>query len=230
MRYLTMARSVATLAIFAALAGCDDDPVSPEGEHAIRINAVTTGTAFEGDASQGVTSVEAERVVLVLGMVKLETAGVDETVDFVDERSVVVPLDLDGDAVLAFDADAPAGTYKELELSIDKLEPGNPLEAALIAAHPDLENASVMVEGTVTRDGVQEAFSIAYDADIDLELDLAPPLVIAPDGDRVTTFSLVIDLSGWFVGDSGALLDPTLSDNRSAIMANIEQSIDVLED
>lgn len=76
MRYLTIARPFGTLAILAALAGCGDDPVSP-GEHAIRIDAVATGAAFEGDASQGVTSVEADRVVLVLGMVKLETAGVD---------------------------------------------------------------------------------------------------------------------------------------------------------
>lgn len=143
---------------------------------------------------------------------------------------MVVPLDLDGDAVLAVDTDAPAGTYKELELSIDKLEPGNPMEVPLIDAHPALENASILVEGTVTRDGVERPFSIAYDADIDLELDLAPPLVIETGADRVTTFSLVIELSGWFLGDSGALLDPTLPDNRSAIMANIERSIEVLED
>jgi len=72
----------------------------------------------------------------VLGGLKLETAGVDETVDWSSAESVVVPLDLGGQPSLAIDAAVPAGIYKELEISIDKLEIGHPKEQLLIDAWP----------------------------------------------------------------------------------------------
>jgi hypothetical protein len=160
--------------------------------------------------------------------VKLET-GSDGTIDFVDERSVVVELNLDGAPVLALSADAPSGLYKELEIAVDKLERGHPEEQLLIRAHPDLDNASVLVAGTVQRDGVTESFVFATDLDIDLELEFVPPLAIDVSEEPGLLVLIELDLSGWFRSPSGRLLDPADPADRSAIEGNIQNAIELFE-
>jgi hypothetical protein len=214
----------------SVLAGCSD-PAGPEGEHQVQVTAFARGSDQVGDASGAVEAVEVDRVMLVLGRVKLETAGLEGTTDFVDERSVVVPLALNGSGVLAVDADPPAGAYKELEISVDKLEVGHPAEQALIESFPGLREASILVEGTLHRPGgAPESFRVAYDADIDLELGFVPPLIVDVIEGREVLMSLVLDLSTWFRDETDRLLDPTDPDNRSIVMANIQKSIEFFED
>lgn len=57
----------------------------------------------------------------------------------------MVELELGGGDAFVFDTDVAAGTYKELEISIDKLEVGNPNEQALTEEYPSLADASVLV-------------------------------------------------------------------------------------
>lgn len=213
------------------LAGCSD-PSGPEGEHQVQVTAFARAADPGEESSSSSLTVQVDRVLIVLGRVKLETAGGEESgADFVDERSVVIPLELNGAGELAVDADPPAGTYKELEISVDKLEVGHPAEQDLIQSFPGLSNASILIEGTVTRpSGSVEPFAAAYDADIDLEIGFSPPLLITGTEGQSTLLSLVLDLTTWFRDEAGRSLDPTDPANRSSIMANIQKSIELFED
>ena len=68
------------------------------------------GAGAIASASAEVATVRIERVLLVLGRVKLEKAP-EGLADFVDETSVVVSLTPGGGPVLAPTADVPSDTY-----------------------------------------------------------------------------------------------------------------------
>lgn len=226
----------ALLASLLVVLGCTD-AAGPTGEHPLQVtvrvvNGAADASALLGAASRGnaAAAVEIESVVFVLGGLKLETAGLDSTVDWVFDESVVVPLDLTGTPTLAFDTDVPPGIYKELEVSVDKLEVGNPTEEPLIATWPGLADASVIVNGVVTRDGgAPETFTFTTALDIDLELLFDSPITFTEGDDGVILVSLTIDLTGWFA-DLGATLDPTDPANRSAIESNLQDSVELRRD
>ena len=178
----------------------------------------------------GITSIDIGEAVVVLGGLKLETAGLDQTVDWIFAESVVIPLDLAGEPTLAFDTDIPPGIYKELEVSIDKLEIGHPEEQALIDLWPSLADASVLVTGEVVRNGTPEAFEFTAPLDIDMELPFATPLTVTEDDILVTLVSLDFDLSQWFVAAAGGTLDPNDPADQSGIEAAITGSIEVVKE
>ena len=221
---------VAFLAIALGLPACSD-PAGPEADGALQVRAFSRGFAEAmGSPSGEVSAIEIERVYVVLGRLKLEKAA-DGTEDFTDERSIVIELGPGTEPVLAIAADVPLGEYKELELAIDKLERGHPTEEALIEAYPGLEDASLLIEGTFTRDGGEaESFFFAAALDIDLEVAFTPSLTIDSLEPGVTLLSLVLDGSDWFRSPSGELLRPTAEANRSMIEAAIQKSIELFED
>ncbi len=218
----------------ALIGGCSD-AVGPTGQHQLQVQVRASQTSALATASgrllaPGITSIEIGEAVLVLGGLKLETAGLDQTVDWIFERSVVVPLDLAGEPTLAFDTDVPSGIYKELEVSIDKLEIGHPEEQALIDLWPRLADASVLVTGEVVRNGTPEAFEFTAPLDIDMELVFATPLSVTENEILVTLVSLDFDLSQWFVGSGGGTLDPNDPADQSGIEAAITGSIEVVKE
>ena len=219
------------LVLAAALVGCSDS-TGPMGEHTLQVNVTVVNggaaaSAVAAPQAPAATTVEVESATFVLGGLKLETAGLDDTIDWIFQQSVVVPLDLTGTPVLVFDTDVTPGTYKELELSVDKLEVGNPAEDPLIEDYPLLADASVLVTGTVTRDdGAPESYSFTAALDIDLELLFAEPIEYTEEDNPVTLVSLTIDVGSWFVGN-GDMLDPTDPANRSDIEGNIEASLEL---
>jgi hypothetical protein len=222
-------RKATFLASMAALAGCGD-AAGPPGQRELQVtvraagSSAPAGAAAQRDAG---TTVAIESVTFVLGGLKLETAGLDSTVDWVLDESVVIPLDLTGVPALAFDTDVPPGVYQELELSVDKLEVGNPAEEPLISTWPGLAEASVLVTGTVTPDGgTPQPFTFAAALDIDLELPFDGPVTFTGGADGPILVLLTIDPSGWFIGLAGAL-DPTDPANRSAIESNIQGSVEL---
>ena len=112
-------------------------------------------------------------------------------------------------------------------MSVDKLEVGNPAEEPLIQAQPMLADASVLVMGTVARDGGSpESFTFTAALDIDLELPFPAPVEFTAEANPVTLVSLVIDVSSWFAG-TGDMLDPADAANRSAIEATIQASLEL---
>jgi hypothetical protein len=196
------------------------------------VNGQAAAPALPSASSQGsaATMVQVDSATFVLGGIKLETAGLDATVDWIFEHSVVIPLDFTGTPTLAFDTDVTPGIYKEVEVSVDKLEIGNPAEEPLIELWPRLADASVLVVGTVTRDGgAPEAFTFTAPLDIDLELPFDAPVEYTADDNPVTVVELTIDVSGWFAG-TGDMLDPTDPANTSDIEGNIQASLDLYED
>lgn len=231
---LSLCRYVLVTLVIALPVSCSDqsgpqsNPSRPQGAASIQILAFAGGLSKRTtSAGADIQSIEVDRVLLVLGRVKLEAVG-NGTIDFVDERSIIVELVPGDEPVLAIVADVAPGSYKELEIAFDKLERGHPTEQALIQLYPGLDNASVLIEGTLTRNGTEEPFAFAKDLDIDLEVQFVPPLTI--ESPEPTLFSLVLDARGWFRGPTGALLDPTDPSNQSAIEGAIQQSIELFED
>jgi hypothetical protein len=233
MRVETRHLVCAVMAVALLPAACSD-PAAPETDASLQVLAFTDGfdeVTASGGAPGSVLSVDIQRAFLVLGRLKLEKADGTAS-DFTDERSFVIELGTGGDPVLAMAADVPVGSYKEIELAIDKLERGHPTEQALINAFPRLDDASVLIEGTVTRAGSgPQTFSFASALDIDLELAFDPPLVIDSMQPGRVLLSLVLDASSWFRDSStGELIDPAVGANRSRIEGAIQRSIELFED
>lgn len=223
----TLSWKVAALGTAAVMAAACADSTAPLGDRELQVSVRVVNGPAAGSAA---TTVVVESATFVLGGLKLETAGLDNTIDWVFEKSVVIPLDLTGAPTLAFDTDVPPGIYKELEVSIDKLEIGNPAEQPLIDMWPMLADASVLVQGTVTRDrGSSEPFAFAAPLDVDLELLFDTPRAFTAEQNPVTVVSLTIDMSRWFAA-MGDMLDPTDPANRSAIEGNIQASLEVYDD
>jgi hypothetical protein len=208
-------------------AGCSE-PSDVEPDRGVAVAVI----AAEPAPPPGAGAVTITNVRLVLGGLKLETAGQDATVDWVFDESRVIEVDLAGDPVTAYALlNAPHGIYKEIEISIHKLEVGKPAEATLLAEHPDLADASIVITGQVLDNGSEVPFALTAALDRDIEILLQPVLVLADDGEptgiRVTLF---LDLEGWFRGSSGQWLDPRNPANRSAIESNVQASLEAFED
>lgn len=217
------------LGIVAAACG-DTAGVRPANGITVSVIAAPAGEPALTGGQLG--AVEIAELRLVLGGVKLETAGLDGTVDLVFAESRLIEVDLSGTPVTAYTLiDVPAGTYKEIEISIDKLEPGHPAEEPLIAQYRDLADASIAISGRVLQNDSEEPFTFTAALDRDMEVLLEPFLVITEDeepaGVRVT---LVLNTEGWFRDAAGEWLDPRDPANRSAIEANIQASFEAFED
>jgi hypothetical protein len=196
------------------------------------ITVSVVASDLEQVAPGGAAGVVIDRLRLVLGGIKLETAGTDGTVDWSLDESSVVEVDLSGEPVTARVAvTVPAGRYKELEVSVDKLEPGHAAEDPLIADHPELADASIVVNGRVVVNGTEEAFTFAAALDRDMEILLDPVLEIAADAEPTGIgVTLVLRAAGWFLSQSGEWLDPRDPAKRSPIESNIQDSFEAFED
>ena len=208
-----------------ALLACAEATGPGQGDD-VEIRASARGPAVQ-NGSTGF-SIEIERILVVVGRVKLEKAGTTPT-DYVDERSVVVELDPGANPVLAISVDVPDGDFKELEIAVDKLEPGESREQQLIDLYPALRDGSFLVEGRVLEAGRAESFRFVSDLDIDLELSFDPPLRIAGTDAPTTLVSLSLDITHWFRTVTGELLDPRDPASRSAIESNVQKSIELFE-
>ncbi len=116
----------------------------------------------------------------------------------------------------------PAGLYDELEFEVEDLEvdaddPEDAADAALIEAllkairdtFPDWPaEASMLVVGSYTPapgGGTPTSFSTYFEAEIEVEFDLVPPLEITESAGG----SVVVDVSPdrWFIQADGSVLD-----------------------
>jgi hypothetical protein len=215
--------------LVVAIAAACGDPSGVGSANGVTVSVIAAPVSQQSVGSGATEAVEIDELRLALGAVKLETAGLDGTVDYVFAESRVVEVDLSGELVTAHTMlDVPFGTYKEIEISIDKLEPGNPAEESLIAEHRALADASVAITGRVVEDGSAESFTFTAALDRDMEILLDPFLAISEGGGvRVT---IALDLTSWFRDAAGTWLDPRDPANRSAIEANIQASFEGFED
>lgn len=133
----------------------------------------------------------------------------------------LVALPLDGAPVTAFEATVAPGRYDELEFEIEHLDDDDDdrarneaLRAEILALIPDWpDKASIYVTGTFQADGADPvAFRVFVDAEIEIEMDLSPPLEVGDDG--VGDRELVVDVRPdlWFGNGQGGVIDLTAWD------------------
>jgi hypothetical protein len=127
-------------------------------------------------------------------------------------------MPLDGQPIAVTTDLVPAGVYDELEFEIEDLEDDedDAAEAALIAAVraevlaavPDWpEEASALIVGSFTpTGGTSVDFRVFLEAEIEVEMDLVPNLVI-DGGSASRDVTVDIEPQIWFAQPGGALLD-----------------------
>ena len=147
--------------------------------------------------------------------------------DEVEQGPVLVDLPLTGEAQQRFDVTVPAGSYRELELELQKPDDDTQRDRDFRAAHPEFARTSVRVEGTYNG----RAFVYSARVGAKMELGFSPPIVVDAAGTNVT---VRIDVSTWFRSSSGALIDPQTANaggaNEAAVAANIQRSFEAFGD
>ncbi len=134
-------------------------------------------------------------------------------------RLVDVPLD--GAPLTIATAELPAGVYREFELEVEDLEDDEDdsdfagdiatLATEIRSAYPEWpEEGTIRVEGTFTPNGgTPESFVVWIDGEVEVELELVPPLDIpAAEGDA-HTLDIVLYPERWFVRENGTVIDLT---------------------
>lgn len=177
-------------------------------------SAVTVqGDTLRIEGSNGV--LELTTVAFIVEEIELDCDDdrVGPCADF-ETDPVFIDLPLGSGTVEATSSRIRPGTYDELEFEIDDLDDvSRSVRTALLAeirsrfpAFPS--DASMVVEGTFTPigDGAR-AFLVFFDADIEVELDLRPPLVV--DADGVANRTIVVDVqpARWFLRGDGRVRD-----------------------
>jgi len=140
---------------------------------------------------------------------------------------VLVSLPLGDTAVMALvSVAAPAGQYDALEFKIHAPRP--PRDSAFIAANPGFDSISIQVTGTFSHAGTRTDFTFSSSLEAEEEVEINPPLVV--DASGTANVTLRFDISGWFAGDGGGIIDPADAANAGLIEDNIRRSINAFED
>lgn len=148
-----------------------------------------------------------------------EAEGGDDDCAELEAPPRFLDLPLDGSPARAFTGIVPPNTYDQLEFEIEDLEDDEDdtefaaeieaLEQDILAEFPDWpEKATALVVGSFeSADGETSAsFRVFVEAEIEVERDLVPPLVVT--GDEVTP-ELFVDLRPdiWFGSSDGSVLE-----------------------
>jgi hypothetical protein len=251
MRHLPTTRALCTVAFAALATACSGGGTSPSGEAQLSVNLATRAAAAAAAAGAALSTLTApetytdasgntlvlDRVQLVLREVELENeshqgecevaTGDDDCAEVeIGPFLVDLPLGTPG-AARIISATVPAGTYDEVKFKIREPD-DDASDAAFRAEHPDFADISVKAEGTYNG----APFTLVSDLEAELELELAPPLVV---GDAATTdLTLFADLNAWFRTAGGDLFDPATANqggpNRELLAQNVHGSFNAFED
>lgn len=222
-RSLSVAKLLLPVAALA-LAACEDG--GPNSNARIRVTApaqVGASTAANGALEIAGTNgtLRITEIKLIVDEFELEgddddcNSGTGRCSEFERELFVVdVPLGT-GSVMIASDA-IPEGVYNELEFEVedlldDDLDDDSDLArlqqllAQLRQQHADWpDSASMLIIGTFTpTGGAPQDFRVYFDAEIEVEYDLVPPLVISADTPSEITIALRPDL--WFRNNDGTV-------------------------
>jgi len=190
---------------------------------------VAPASAVAVEGSNG--TLEIDQVLLVVSEFELE--GDDdlcedddgpECNDF-ESLPFLVDLPLDGGEVTVATDAVPAGTYDELEFEVEDVDlddDGDDDDQAKRAALEQIlvevrtlfplfpEDASMVARGTFTpTDGAPRDFTVYFEAEIEIEMDLSPPIQVPGVG----SVTVVVDPARWFE-TGGAVLDLSAFDGQ----------------
>lgn len=185
--------------------------------------AASSRSTLTVEGTNGVLTIEDVRMVVD----ELELEGAEGACEVSDDdgdcADFEVPrffltLPLDGSAVSVDTESVPLGTYKELEfevedIDLDEEDEEEEDEVQILAQQireeisdwPD--EASLLVVGTFTPDGGDPvSFRTFFEAEVEVEIDLNPNLVIDEAGaNRTVTVQVLPDL--WFLQGDGTVMD-----------------------
>ncbi|HEX2692870.1 MAG TPA: hypothetical protein VHL12_02350 [Gemmatimonadaceae bacterium] len=221
----------------AAIAGCSSD-LTGGNTHPVQLSFTTHVVGAPANAPASDQAVDPagdlvlQKVQLVFGKLELDRTGTADCVaeaeaadddhehmgeecEDVSHSPFLVDVPVDATLHPLLNVPLAAGTYSELEA---KLEPARDRFTDFNAAHPDLVGNSVRVEGTFK--GTPFVFTAPIRAEVEMEFD--PPLVI-DETTRNATVSL--DVSKWFLDESGNAIDPATATPESTAFQRIEQNI-----
>lgn len=129
---------------------------------------------------------------------------------------MLVDLPLNGGVEHQFTATIDTGTYSQVQLQIHA--PDGAADQAFLAAHPDFAGVSIKVDGTYN--GTPFTFTTGVTDVQQVEFD--PPIVVT---EGTTSFTVRVDLSGWFRTEAGALIDPAAVAGDLALKAQVNANI-----
>ncbi len=186
--------------------------------------APASGISARGLVVQGTNGIlDIEEVRLIVAELELEgdddaceSAGQGDDCAEFEAPAFFLDLPLDGGRVTVATDDVPLGLYDELEFEVEDLEDDDAGDLAVIqrifnevrSEFPDWpEEASMLVTGTFTPTGGQPvAFRVYFEAEIEVEMELSPPLRISEEG---ASRSVVVEVrpEAWFLRPDGTVLD-----------------------
>lgn len=194
--------------------------------------AAVAGPPMTIEGTNGDLVIDEIRVIIDEAELKPADGSCDLVVDASDDDDCpdfeapprFLDLPLDGEPIEAMTAVVPAGVYKELDFEIEDLEDDeeDPAEAAAIAALraailseiPDWPwKASTLVVGRFeSTAGGSIEFRVFLDAEIEIELDLIPNLVVGEDGSLSRELTVDVRPDIWFGRPDGSVVPLHLFD------------------
>jgi hypothetical protein len=219
--------SISGLALGAILTACDQLPLDVSkaklGTVKLSIRRTATNPVNKMASPQG-SGVVITSARVVIEKIKFDSPLAD-SLDFRLRQAFVQDLNTLDTLYVIENIPVPFGTYKEMEIEIDDLEPE---DGQAYIDNPELQGLSIRVTGYVHGDTTQP-FVFTSDLSGEQEREFNPPLVL-DENSPSTNVVLMIDMARWFVDASGNPVDPRDAANRELIENNIKASIDVYED
>ena len=195
----------------ALVVACDGDdlPTAQDGQASAGVNFSLThqdGTLAVGDLLVDGTngSLVITEMAFVADEIKLE--GTRGTHDF-EHGPLFIESLLEGPVVAISSTEIPPGRYDKLEFEIDDVDDDVEILEAIRTVYPDWpEEASLFVAGRfeASNGDVRDVY-VFIEAEVEIELDLNPPLVIEEFEEEILVVSLAPGL--WFSRGDGSVID-----------------------
>lgn len=197
---------------------CSSNPASSDATTGtVKISVKSSGSPL--NKSSSVISITSARVVIE--KIRFDSV-INDTLDFRFPQPFVQDLLSTTQLQQIETVQVPFGTYKKSRIEIHELQPEDGL---VYSQNPDLQDRSILIQGTF--DGVPFAFTSDFSEE--QEREFQPPLVL-DENFPSTNIVLFLNLNDWFVDESGNILNPLSSNNKSEIEKSIKDSIEIFED
>jgi len=140
----------------------------------------------------------------------------DDACEEFEAPPTFVQVPLNGGRTVAVETTVGTGAFDELDFEIERLDDDEDAERRLLAEirtrFPEWpRDASLLVTGTFTPSGGDPIpFRTFFEAEVEIELDLAPPVRITEGDDA--TFTVQLDPALWFVDGTGRVRNLALLD------------------